>query len=87
MIGQEPVRRGRAGRFADQIARLNAGAGSKTVSTNEKTVYAVGVGGIGVPSSRYGVALPDTPNLCLSWQRIKRRLGAVSNLIEQTEQQ
>lgn len=58
MIGQGPVQRGRVGRFADQTGALNAGAGRETVSTRGKTVYAVGVDGVGVPSLRDGAGMP-----------------------------
>jgi hypothetical protein len=69
MSGQEPISRGRARRFADQIARLNAGAGTEMVSTKEKTVYDLYFSPVGLLSPRCGAALLglNTPQLCLNW--------------------
>jgi hypothetical protein len=58
MIGQELVSRGRAGRFADQIARLNAGASTKGLTMNEKIVLNTKFDPVVVLSPRR-VAKPD----------------------------
>lgn len=59
MIGQELVSRSRAGRFADQVVRLNAGASTKGVIINEKIVYDMDFDPVVVVSPLRGALLPS----------------------------